>query len=188
MLLLLHWRAAIHTEAVWIGDRLLMRRVQLVMTDNCCSDGLVLSLCHGEHRVRTHQREGISCAVAVGLQTWRLVYAWPLALEGVLPCVPEVRTLQRVLVHHRGSKLCETHEAAAVKLQIRIPWWDLMIVLAGDISSHEEWRPTYPMRGIILIVLVGTTTHVEGALADQYHRLHVILMSCLSPWFHVLSC
>ena len=189
MLLLFCLSTAIYTEAVWEGYRLLMRRVQLFITDKCCCGGrLVLSLWHRKQSVRTHQREGIGCAVAVGLQTWRLVYAWPLALEGVLPCAPKVRTLERVIVNRRGSKLCDTHEAAAVKFQIRIPWWDLMIVLAGDISSHKEWRATYPMRGIILIVLVGTTTHVKGTLPNQDHGLHVILMSRLSPWFHVLSC
>ena len=185
MLLLLHCCAAIHTEAIWVGDRLLMSRVQLVITDNCWSDGLVLSLWHWEHRVRTHQREGISCAVDVGLQTWRLVDPWSFALEGVLPCVPDIRTLQCVLVHRRGSKLGETHEATTVKFKIRIPWWDLMIVFGGEISSHEEWWASCSIWGIIL---VGTTSHYEGTLPDQDHGLHVILMHRLSPCFHVLSC
>jgi len=45
MLLLLRLGAAIHTEAVWEGYRLLMRRVQLFITDKCCCGGrLVLSL------------------------------------------------------------------------------------------------------------------------------------------------
>ena len=45
VLLLLPLGAAIHTEAVWERYRVLMRRVQLVITDKCCSCArLVLSL------------------------------------------------------------------------------------------------------------------------------------------------
>ena len=181
MLLLLHWCAAIYSKAVrkWSQNR-----VQLFITDNCCScGGLVLSLCHGEQRVSAIQRKGISCAVVVsGLHIWRLVVdPWPFALEGVLSCVPKVPTLQQVFVHRRGSN---THVAAIVKFYIRIPWWNLMIVLAWDISSHKEWWGTIAILGTFLI---ATSSHVEDVLPDQDHGLHVILMNRLSPCFHVFK-
>ena len=174
----------------------MMRRVQLVITDKCCGGGgLVLSLWHRKHSVRAHQREGVSCAAIVFgglllLQTWWLVDPWSFApLEGVLPCVTEVvvRTLQRSFVHRRGGKLGETYEAATVKFQIWVSWWDLMIVvvLAGEVSSHKEWSATTD--AIWRIIRIATTT--EGALSDQDHGLHVILIYRLSsPCFHVLSC